>query len=72
MRKVGCLRWWVILVLLSVFTMDQLYATDTLYLNRGNSYYRKGKHNWAISDYNKALDVNRPQRIKGAKRSGTH
>ncbi len=58
MRKVGCLKFWVIFVLLSVFTIGQLYATDDLYLHQGNSYYRKGKYNRAISDYNKALELN--------------
>ena len=58
MRKVRYFKCGVFFVLLSVFTMGQLYATDTLYLNRGNSFCRKGKYDWAISDYNKALELN--------------
>ena len=27
-------------------------------LKSGNSYCRKGKYDWAISDYNKALELN--------------
>ncbi len=59
MRNVGCLRFLMIFVLFSIFTIRHLHATDAVaYFNQGNAYFEKGEYDRAISDYNKALEIN--------------
>ncbi len=49
----------MVLLLAAGYGTKQTDLNDAVtYYNRGNAYFEKGQHDQAISDYNKALEIN--------------